>query len=106
MSPDFVQFASGALVAAVIVGLAWLATNERARRVTETKERQLIEARLSTLQAQVSAFERAGNPLYREAIEDQRARQLNAADSVAVGVEHMLNAIRILAPEMLKKGKR
>lgn len=57
--------------------------------------------------ARLAALERVDrNPLYREALEDQRARQLRAADDVSTGVEFMLQAIRTLAPEMLKKGKR
>jgi urease gamma subunit len=92
-------FASVALTA-IIAGLTAALVLERARRGD-------LAAQLAEANRKLDALERvARNPLYQESLEDQRARQLNAADSVAVGVEHMLNAIRILSPEMLKKGKK
>lgn len=106
MLHDLAFFTAGALIVGIILGLAWLATSEREKRQANTTRLQKVEEQLAGALAQLAALDRAKNPLYREAIEDQRARQLNAADSVAVGVEHMLNAIRILSPEMLKKGKR
>ncbi len=106
MFSDYLQFASGALVAAVIVGLAWLAANERQKRQDEHAQRQKVEELLTSVQAQLVAIDRAKNPLYREAIEDQQAQKLKAAADVATGVEFMVQAIRILNPELLKKGKR
>lgn len=96
---DGLAFAGGALTAFVILALAWFLANERGRRIS-------AEQRLAALEQAMANLKRADNGLYRESIEDLRARELRAADSVAVGVEHMLNAIRVLAPEMLKKSKR
>lgn len=62
--------------------------------------RQLDQAR-----RELDNSARARNPLYREAMEDQRARQLNAAADVATGVEFMVQAIRTLNPELLKEKK-
>ena len=91
------DFALGFIVAVTITGLTAALLLERARRRDQVAE----------LRRRLEALERGDrNPLYRTAIEDQRAIELRAADSVAVGVEHMLNALRLLAPEMLRKDKR
>jgi hypothetical protein len=95
----YLAFAVGFAVALVIVGLAGALALERARRLD-------LARTVGELRERLSALERVDrNPLYRESMEDMRARELRAADSAAVGVEHMLHAIRLLAPEMLKKGK-
>ncbi len=106
MFHDLALVSTSALAVFTIMGLAWLATSEREKRQVNATRLQKVEEQLAGALSQLAALDRAKNPLYRESLEDQRARQLNAADSVAVGVEHMLNAIRILSPEMLKKGKR
>lgn len=92
-------FVAGALTATTIALLASFLASERGKRIA-------AEQRLAALEQEMGNLKRAANGLYRESIEDLRARELRAADSVAVGVEHMLNAIRVLAPEMLKKSKR
>jgi len=89
------------------IALTAIVTSLAAALILERAHSHDLARTVNELRQRLDALDRVDrNPLYREALEDQRARQLNAADSVAVGVEHMLNAIRILAPEMLKKGKR
>lgn len=60
--------------------------------------RQLDQAR-----RELENYGRAGNRLYKESMEDQQARQLKAAADVATGVEFMVQAIRTLNPELLKR---
>jgi uncharacterized membrane protein YccC len=97
MSLDFV-FGFG--LALVVIGLVAALLLAQARYHD-------LERVNASLRERIANLERVDrNPLYRESMEDQRARELKAADAVSVGVEHMLNAIRILAPEMLKKGKK
>ena len=96
------------LVAVVVsVSLTTLIVGLTAALILERARRHDLAGQVAELRRRLEALERVDrNPLYRTAIEDQRAIELRAADSVAVGVEHMLNALRLLAPEMLRKDKR
>lgn len=95
----YLAFAVGFAVALVIVGLAGALALKRARRLD-------LARTVGELRERLSALERVDrNPLYRESLEDQRAVQLRAAADVATGIEFMVQAVRTLAPDMLKKGK-
>lgn len=88
-----------AALTATIVGLTAALLLERARR-------QDLARLVEELRQRIACLERVDrNPLYREALEDQRARQIKAATDVATGVEYLVQAIRVLNPELLKKGK-
>ena len=89
----------GALIAAAVIGLVWLVHSQRA-------EIRALRADVARLAGEMSNLKRADNGLYRESIEDVQARQLRAASDVATGIEFMVQAVRILNPELLKKSKR
>ena len=99
------DFVLGFTVALVITSLAAALVLERARRhdlaARVAEQAQTITALSKRLDALARVDE---NPLYRDALEDQRARQLAAAADVATGVDFMVQAIRRLNPELLKKG--
>lgn len=75
---------------AIICGLTGALVLERVRR------NDLAE-RVTELQTRLTNLERVDrNPLYRDSLEDQRARQLRAADDAATGIVFMEQAIRTL----------
>jgi hypothetical protein len=75
---------------ATITGLTGALYLERARRHDLAKVVEELRGRLANLER----VDR--NPLYRDSLEDQRARQLRAADDAATGIEFMEQAIRTL----------
>jgi hypothetical protein len=91
------DFAIGIAVGVIVAGLTIALLASRARMAE-------LAARLSEQEQRLAALERVDrNPLYRSALEDQRAQQLRAASDVATGVEFMIQAIRTLNPELLKR---
>lgn len=75
---------------AVIAGLTAALVLERARRMD-------LAATVADLRLRLANLERVDrNPLYRDSLEDQRARQLRAADDAATGIAFMEQAVRIL----------
>jgi len=78
------------VLTAIVTGLTAALLLERARRMDLT----VVVAELRTRLANLERVDR--NPLYRDSLEDQRARQLRAADDAATGITYMEQAIRIL----------
>ena len=95
-----VAFLAGAAIAVIVAGLVAALLLARARIAD-------LAQRVDRLEQELANLERVRrNKLYTESLEDQRARQLRAAADVATGGEFMIQAIRILNPELLKKDKR
>ena len=101
------DFVLGFAVALIVTSLTGAVVLERARRHDLAARVAEQAETIRELTRRLDALARVDeNHLYRDSLEDQRARQLAAASDVATGVEFMVQAIRRLNPELLKKGKK
>jgi uncharacterized membrane protein len=97
------------LAAVVVIGGAAICAalfvhEHMARRAAEQRAGQ-AETTVHELRERLAALQRVDrNELYRYQLEDLRARELRASDSIYVAVEHLRQAARTL--DTAEKGKR